>query len=469
MNFLKRVKGLKFDPGAVFLYVAAVWGFILVFLTPPSMVPDEQAHFIRAYQVSEFRFLPEVVDNKLGGYFPASLWVSVEMISRVGEAAGHNNRSWLKKEYFLRPLNPQKREYISIPNTSLYSPVAYFPQSIGVFIGRVAGLPPLILMYLGRLFNLGFWVFLVWLAIKRTPVLKEAMLCMALLPMSVYLAASMNADAVTMAFAFLLTSEILRTAYNNNSMFGMKSVMLLSFLAVLLSLSKNIYIFLVLLVFLIPVYKAGNLRKYLLYILLVLVSALVSLIIGSMVIKYLLDQVNPMEVLYGASPWLPRINPSKQVQFIFSDIPCFLKLIWLSFSTSIHFILTSFTGILGWLNLPLYRWFYPVAWSVIILVSVVPHSDKIYLSPKSRLIMIFVSAVIFLAFSFTIYCSWEEVGAPAINNLQGRYFIPFSPVLFGVLHCQKTRWFSGLVPLVLSALILLSFFVTTARIYSCYY
>ncbi|MFP4472055.1 MAG: hypothetical protein ACLFPE_15340, partial [Bacteroidales bacterium] len=44
-----------------------------------------------------------------------------------------------------------------------------------------------------------------------------------------------------------------------------------------------------------------------------------------------------------------------------------------------------------------------------------------------------------LAFSFTMYCSWTEPGAPRITNLQGRYFIPLAPLALLLFQNRKLQ------------------------------
>ena len=131
------------------------------------MAPDEPAHFFRAYQVSEFGFYPEVKDDLLGGQLPVSLWKAVmDFGVEINKSFYSRVDSWIITKYFFIDLNPDERIFMMFPNTSLYSPFLMLPQAAGIFAGRIMHLPPLFILYLGRLFNLAFWIVVIFFSIK---------------------------------------------------------------------------------------------------------------------------------------------------------------------------------------------------------------------------------------------------------------------------------------------------------------
>ena len=95
---------------------------------------------------------------------------------------------------FQLPLNPTQTIRVRIDNSSLYSPVPYLPQTVGVLISRKLGWPPVAMLYLGRLACAIAYALLGWLAIRITPVLKWPMVVALLAPMSVFMAASVSAE-----------------------------------------------------------------------------------------------------------------------------------------------------------------------------------------------------------------------------------------------------------------------------------
>ena len=64
----------------------------MVFLSPPSQVPDEPSHFLRAYQVSTGRLSPERLENGLGGFVPSSLLYAINTIDASGVVCNPSKR-----------------------------------------------------------------------------------------------------------------------------------------------------------------------------------------------------------------------------------------------------------------------------------------------------------------------------------------------------------------------------------------
>jgi hypothetical protein len=95
---------------------------------------------------------------------------------------------------------------------NLYSCLPYVPAGVTFRIGRVFTRSPLTLMYLGRFGNLIFYLVMVLAAMRLLPEFQLPLAILALMPMSLHQAASLSADAVTMAVSFVMTAYILRLA-----------------------------------------------------------------------------------------------------------------------------------------------------------------------------------------------------------------------------------------------------------------
>ena len=93
------------------------------------------------------------------------------------------------------------------------TPVAYGPQALGMALVRAMDWGTLPLLYLGRLCNLVFFVFMTWLAMKRLPFGKEVLFGTALLPMTLHLSSSFSYDAMIMGCMFYFTAVCLDLAY----------------------------------------------------------------------------------------------------------------------------------------------------------------------------------------------------------------------------------------------------------------
>lgn len=431
-----RFNDFVFSVPKVFLFFAISWGVLMVFLTPVFMIPDEPNHFYRAYQISELKFIPEVNDNRLGGILPHSL---LALQLKIWETNGINLR--MDKNIFYEclsiSLKPKEKAFIFFPNTSLYSPVSYIPQSIGISIGKAFTAPPLVLVYLGRLFNLALWILLIYLALIIIPTYKWLFLLLALLPMSISQSASLSADVMVNGLSFLLIAIIFNLAFTLKAKLGIKELIILVIIAVFLTLSKSIYFFLILLYFIIPVIKARTTRSYIIYSIVLILCTFITLTLSSLIISHLTHQITPIEIFYGDHPTVPKINPDKQIQFVLSDIWGFVKLVIRSFIWHRDMVTKSFIGILGWMNVLLYPKYYPFAIFVLIVAALLESKKEITINLFQKLIMLISFVGIIFIFSFTMYLSWTEVGGEMVTNLQGRYFIPIVPLLFALLYNRK--------------------------------
>src|SRR5712691_9908293 len=62
LNKLRRLQLLLTRPTAIFVLLSALFGTIIILLTPPLRGPDEAAHFLRAYAIAHGDIVPSNVD-----------------------------------------------------------------------------------------------------------------------------------------------------------------------------------------------------------------------------------------------------------------------------------------------------------------------------------------------------------------------------------------------------------------------
>jgi len=329
---------------------------------------------------------------------------------------------------------------------------------------------PLLFFYIWGDFSI--WLFgLSWfiLQLKIIPINKWLLFTLALLPLSIFIASSLSADAFTNGISFLLISYIFKIAYTQNSRFGLKETMIIAGMAMLLAFSKTIYFFITFLIFIIPISKTGSLNKYLTMVSVTLVACILASGISSLIVGYLSGQVNPIEQLYGLAPGIPLINPSKQIAFILSDLPGFMVMIFKSFSIFSGIIIKSYIGCLGWMELYFSNIYYLFAIGIIIIIAFFGNNSAIEIKPLHRIIFLSIIGLIILSFSFTMYCSWAEPGANLITNMQGRYFIPAAPLLLFIWGLKRVDSIKEAIPFISMVLVVVSFVVTIYEVLLRYY
>ena len=84
--------------------------------------------------------------------------------------------------------------------------ISMAPQALGILIARLMGFGALGCMYAARLANLAAYAALCWLALRNCKRYKPVFLAFMLLPLSLYMAASVSYDATLLGFYYLVAS-----------------------------------------------------------------------------------------------------------------------------------------------------------------------------------------------------------------------------------------------------------------------
>src|SRR6185369_10713105 len=232
-----------------------------------------------------------------------------------------------------------RRHFVSFPNTALYSPVPYVPALTGILIGKLFGLSPLWLLYLGRLTSLLSTLLLCFTAIRIAPIFAQGFFLITATPIFLTLAASVSADALTNGLTILLTALILRSAFSESRV-STRDLVIIAIVSVALALCKNLYFVLAPLYFVIPRSRVGSNKKYILTgLLIVALSFAASL--------FWFSSVSDMFVAYIPGGFTNLQEPR---QFILGHPFLFAKMVIVNLAKYSFFYVRSGVGYLGWLN-----------------------------------------------------------------------------------------------------------------------
>lgn len=284
------------------------------------------------------------------------------------------------------------------------------------------GFSPIILMYMGRVFNLLAWVFLIYLSIKTVPLFKWLFFLLALTPMSLFEASSLSSDAVTNGLSFLVISVFLYYAVLESKKIN---AIIIFTLPLLLSLSKQAYFPLILLYLLIPVKKIGNRKKYFTAFASIVLLNLGAIALWSLMIK---DLYVPLQ---------PQVSPGGQLLFILANPLNFLKVIVETLLVLGGKLLKQFIGLLGWIDTALSSFHIYSYFIMLFLVTVTIIEKNIVISFKQKLIIFYTFLLNLTIIMFLIYLSWTPVGGQRVEGLLGRYFIPIFPLFFLLFYSQN--------------------------------
>jgi len=392
-------------PLRIFVGVAVLAGLTFAFVTPPFQTPDEVGHFWRATAIAYGTILPPRADQVAHVPDGMKLFVYVMLTHR-----GTITRDQFRTSLDVR-LNDEIPREARFP--AGYTPVPHVPQIAAALLGRMVNLRPVVTFYLGRILNLALLVTLVAMAIRVTPFGKWIFCAAALLPMTLFLAASWSPDAATIALAFLFTAMLLREIVGDRR----PRLSVLAIVGALLGLAKPAYFLIALLALLIPV------RRF----------VVATVVIGATLIG------SAMAMSNAARAHTPRSDiavDSAAQRRCLVEKPLHFAGVAVRHVLQYRFEYTEqMIGRLGMLDIRL-----PdiIIWSelLLLLIAALASGGSLPVAGRALAILIFVATVggILVAF-FVGYSRSCDV----IEGIQGRYLLPVLPLLLLALSFPFSR------------------------------
>ena len=414
-----------------FVALCLVFGLAFILVTPPFEAPDEPNHFYRAYLIAGGQLNAERRAADAGGVIPASLVRTVDAVIDDIPFQPENKQDLENvRKTFSFSLNPEDARFVSFRDTAKYSFVPYVPQVLGVFLGKALGLPPIWLMYLGRFTNLLVATLMIGGAIRLTPLFKGGFFLIGLMPMSIYLLASLSPDAPTTSLAFVLIALLLRIAYHPDVRLNVANLTALLGIIALLAACKNAYFLLAFLFFLIPVRKAASPRSYLLAGLLAVTTSVSSFLAWTQV---------------AANVYVPFYRGGFESfraaeQFILQHPLPYARMLAQNLLDWALFYIHSFVGILGWLDTRLPVLFVVLYLGVLVAVAIFEGGKEVAVETWQKLIILAIVAGTVALILTSQFVTWTGSNAWKISALQGRYFIPIAPLVFLLLYNTRFTW-----------------------------
>jgi uncharacterized membrane protein len=458
----------KLKAERLFIILASFFGLIILFITPPFQTPDEINHFYRAYQISEGQFIAIKQDNRIGGYMP----VSLIKITEPFYALSWNMHAKTSYQTIANqsgiPLDPHRKTFVDFPNTGMYSPVSYLPQSISIFALRKFNLPPLYILYGARIFTLLFWLLSIFWAIKIIPFYKWFFTFIALLPMSLFINGSLSADVVTNLLSFILIAYLLRLAYLEQVVTIRKFVIICA-LTILLALAKVVYMPVVGLILLVGKEEFGSKKRYYTLLAVFFVISLSAALFWSHIMNNLYLPYNLYNEQFRDNATLIKCaNMHEQMQYIITHGLYLWHVFINSMIQSFDMYFQGYIGTFGWLETKLPLWFIYSSYIIIAIIALSDKNKNLSLKPFHKLIIFGCLIITIFLILLSQHLTWDCVGGDIISTIQGRYFIPVFPLLFLLLYNTKINFVKNIAPIV----IIFSFFslsFTVRTLYKRYY
>ena len=432
-----------------FLSLGLIFGLLFVFLVPPLQTADEDSHFKKSYLIASLHIFPEVGPGGIiGNYIPQSI---LDFENKHRYLMGNMDAKYTyKSQYFDSHLEVNKGENTFIEySTAKANPILFIPQALGMFILKVTidnplfhlgdRFSPINYMYMGRIFNLLFYLIICYFAIRKIPFMKNALFLICLMPMTFSLASSLSYDAVIISTLFLFIAVILKAAYDPSVVrISKRTLYYFIFFSIVLIQFKQVYFPLIFLYWLIPVDKFMNKKDKLLWFSLMLASGIVSYLCWSFFMGLLLKGGSSSTVSHAA----------EQVKFILGSPFEYIFILLHSLVAGFKFYFIGFVGNLGWLDTN-FPYIFIILYYIVLVAAVIldKNEQNTKINLKHKAIIFSIGLLIIALIETALYVIWTSVdgiggvGASIISGVQSRYFLPISIPLLVIFHNNLLKRF----------------------------
>ena len=410
------------DISKVYLFSIISLGLAYMIIFLPYIVPDEPVHYFSAYRISNyltFNFKQIGTD--------ALLIRQSDIDFYTAKASTTQNADYfysIFNELTLFSKNNSLVEYGVEFVTN--APFGYIFSSLGIAIGRLMRLSPLLVFGLGRLFNLLSYAGMTWWAIKRIPYGKMAVFTICVLPMSLHLTASFSYDSQIVAFALMFVSQVLYMKEKAEPI-SYKDIILCAVLGIILAPSKLVYLPVVLLVFIIPKEKFGFSAKKVFFIKTAIFSiALIFMLV--LQLQALLKTTSSSDLVWNE-------DGSRSISWVLTNPIETINIYINTIFTKFDFYLNTLLGhALGWLNITIPTYCY-VPFAGFLFYSFMKREGEISTVNFSNKLWIFliVAASSFLLLT-SMFLAWTPMSYNYIEGVQGRYFIPLLILVYLIIR-----------------------------------
>lgn len=427
----------------LFMIIAICFGLTFWLIITPMSVPDETVHYEYSFQLSNYLMGKEdhlIFDEEYQNY---------------GAMAGHMNIS-AAYERFIKKIN----DPMSLDNHDIRMEhdidesykICFVPQAVGITVARLLNWNMLRTFYLGRLFNLAFYVFCVYIAIKKTPVHKVLFGFISTLPIFMQQAASFSYDCYINGLTMIIIAILLKWM-NQEEMIDKKEFIFAFIVNLMISPIKVVYGLFSFLYWFIPAERYGSKKNKIIgtliitapamYQLTILLFPLIFRIVRKAFEKLILQRIHAETI--GNVPI--RLEGDVYSFSYVTDHP--LEALALFARTIRYGIKTwfyaSFGRALSGSTLILPTYLVHATLGLVILSSLREEEYKDSLLFKAAIIALCVFAGLMMVGGMLV--SWTEInqeviedyGGPIIQGIQGRYFSPLLPYLFLIFHNNRIK------------------------------
>lgn len=396
----------------LFLYIFLFClGLIISIKQAPFFLPDEGAHFLRAYEVSHGHLI-----NR-----PGEIGVDMPCHDYVTVAIKYHLIAWAQTKTMLEQSVPAC--VASTKNTAgAYSFIPYIPAATTMRIAEYFGSTIEQRLIFSRITGFLVWITLIMFSLSQLKHGRLFMGCLVLMPSFFWQLTAVSADGLTLTSCLIYIFSIFNLLQTKKEISLSELTKLLA-IAALIGASKGVYAPLCLLSFVL--WKQIPIAKPSYKLALLSAPTFVCLI----VFAFFVGLADPSLVFLGNGA-----DPTKQFNFIVKHPLIFIEAVY--------------TGIQSLLNIGFVSPSYAVSNEgrgfgitvfTLISCSILAMFSSFTPTRSTRLIAILIAIVLCFSISLPLYLTYNPVANKNIFGLQSRYFLPIIPILYIALAFDATK------------------------------
>lgn len=415
MTYLMYIYNVKLYK-ASFVIIMLI-GIIYTLIVPQFSVPDEYTHYLTSYSQSSI-LLGEKAFDEHGNV------LLYEDSSNTLIRASHPTVNEYVKEYD-GLIGKEKfrinQPYISRAPLTLGS-FGYFPQVLGVSLGRILCLNGIQTGVLGRISALLLFAVLISYSLKIIPKFFEKVLfTISILPMTLQQVCSYNYDSVLFTACFFLFAYLLYLIYEKEKISKL-DIVLVTLSSIVIATIKFVYLPILGLGLLIPrekfTLKNGKILVILMLVVLSLGSYLVVMKCNSLFWNVYESNTSSLINYNTFTIYQVIQHPIREIVIIIATFQRFTA----------DYISQMISGPLGWLemNVPALQL---SGFLMMLFYSLFSVEKKSKTDQKVKLCSGLISMMIILIVILALQISWTPDNSMIVVGVQGRYFLPILPMV----------------------------------------
>lgn len=392
------------------LLIAGIFcmGIFLSPLIPPFQSPDETDHIKRAFLLSQGQILTVAPpNNPSGGEISTGL---IEYMDQFNKLPFYSNRKIdLETQYKSTHIEWGDKKVFSPTNgISFYFPLIYAPHAIALWSGKTFGLSVSDTYKFTRFICLitSCLILAAAFAYWAPSLLTGALL---IIPMSLFQFASASIDGISTALAILSISIFLNIIHEKK-VSTTSSIFLLTISLMVISTCRLQMLPCIGFLFALYFYKKD--RRY-------LFAGCVALLLSLFWIAYATKTTVDFRVVR-------ELSTAKILEFYIQNPPQLFGVFIRTLSNVdlIKSYLTSFIGVLGWLETSFPKSVYAIFGLLLALLTFITLKKPLKGIASSENLVLIVCAFVSIGIIFlALLITWTEHPAKIIMGVQGRYFL----------------------------------------------